>query len=271
MDFILSSENKGQNPVFICPNCHLKTAHSIKHNIIFEKIADSGVIKEQTTIFTATCLSCEEVSYILQHSTCYGYDYRPKDSFPPNELSWKNPLRGITPPALSGKVPSTDLEVINSQKIVEPEIFNNVPNPNSDLSNDTKKLYYEAAKVLNVSPRASVALLRVALETFLRVDLMLQGKNNYEILGKLYGEGIPEELDSALHFARIAGNSADHIDPGKIQLDGTDGVNTAIILFKIINLVAEEKISRKKELLGLKQFMSQKQLDGIEKLHEINE
>lgn len=265
MTYLLSNELKGETPAFMCPNCHLRASHHINGNIIYIKRDNKQKATNMTTIFDATCQSCEKVSYILQHSIVYS-EIGPSD-FDDGELAWRPTyiVNHLGPGHPGGT------EVIVSQKVVDPENFADVPKPNSNLSADTLSLYNEAAKVLNSSPRASVALLRVAFETFLKDDLGLEGKSIYDMLGKLYSTGIPDEMDTALHFVRVAGNSADHTHPGEIQLDGDDGVETAKTLFEIINYVADEKITQKNKLTGLTRFFTPGQQQSITDLHDKNE
>jgi len=54
---------------------------------------------------------------------------------------------------------------VNSE-LVYPET-NKVDNPNDDLPEKVKEIYLEAAKISDASPRASAALLRLALQELL--------------------------------------------------------------------------------------------------------
>lgn len=260
MDYLLSSKDNGRNPKFICPNCHLMTAHDVEGTIISIELTEDKN-RTLTTIYKTTCFSCEKDAYILQHSDVYKSNS--DSTFSDSELIWSGDSRyNVLGPGIPAGV-----EVIVSQKVIEPENFVEVPSPNLDLSTETTNLYNEAASVLGKSPRAAVALLRVAFETFLRTDLDLSGNSINDMLGKLYSSGIPEEMDAALHFVRLAGNAADHTNPGEIRLDGADGVDTAKTLFGIINYVANEQITQKNKLTGLMKYFTPGQQQGIERLH----
>lgn len=261
MNYLLSSKDNGRNPKFICPNCHLMTAHDVEGTIISIELTEDKN-RTLTTIYKTTCFSCEKDAYILQHSDVYKSN---SDSiFSDSELIWSGDTRyNVLGPGIPAGI-----EVIVSQKVIEPENFVEVSSPNLDLSTETTNLYNEAASVLSKSPRAAVALLRVAFETFLRNDLKVKGNSINDMLGNLYSTGIPKEMDDALHFVRIAGNAADHTNPGEIQLDGEDGVETAKTLFEIINYVANEQITQKKKLTGLTQYFTPGQQAAIDRLHE---
>lgn len=261
MDYLISSMDNGRNPKFICPNCNLRAAHDVKGTVIADKL-DKDHNDLLTTIYKTTCYSCNKDAFILQHSIVYSNES--SDNFTDHELLWKGEYRSTV---VGPGIPA-GTEVIVFQKVVEPDNFVDVPSPNLDLSEGTTKLYNEAAAVLDKSPRATVALLRVTFETFLRNDLKLEGKSINDMLGNLYSSGIPKQMDDALHFVRIAGNAADHTNPGEIRLDGEDGIETAKTLFEIINYVANEQITQKKKLTGLTKYFTPGQKAAIERLHD---
>ena len=64
----------------------------------------------------------------------------------------------------------------NDQKIIYPRSIT-VENPNPDMPEVAKKLYMESAQILQDSPRASAALLRLALQEILN-KVVKGGKNN---------------------------------------------------------------------------------------------
>lgn len=255
MEYLLNYSLTGKNPRFSCPNCSIKTAHTVVSNKINTQYYDDEY--HYTYVHAAECLTCEGTSYIFEHSvttTSFGQLNESLITWSKNKDSI---VRDPTGQPLS-------IEFIESQYVIEPKGFSDVPTPNSDLSAETIKLYNEAAAVLAVSPRAATALLRVTFETLLKKDLNLPGKTINDMINNLYSTDIPDEMLIALHFVRIVGNAADHIKPGLIQLESKDGVETAKTLFSIINYIADEKITQKNKLTGLTQFFSPNQKKRIE-------
>ena len=69
-------------------------------------------------------------------------------------------------------------------------------------------------------------------------------KNLNEDIGNLVSKGISIDVQKALDSVRVIGNDAVH--PG--ELDLTDNVSIAIVLFRLINHIIENQISSKKEI-----------------------
>lgn len=280
MTNLLSRENQAPQPLFLCPNCSILTAHEVSDYLLDQKSSSGDIVR----FLECICLSCNNISYILEnYHEIFFYKTIPgplninyhnnvisvMPSAPVDDvLAWQPEDRpSISVPMAYGDYEFSSAKLITFQQVVYPESLANVPNPNSDICTEAQELYLEAAKVLTYSPRAATALLRVTLETMLTKDLHLSG-SIYNMIGQLYSTGIPEQLEIGLHFARIAGNAADHVEPGMIQLNGTDGQKTALALFDIINFLADDQISRKKRLLNLSDSFSQSDLDSIKRLRE---
>ena len=115
--------------------------------------------------------------------------------------------------------------------------------PNEDLSDDVKADYMEAASVLQKSPRAAAALLRLALQKLCK-QLGGKGKTIQEDIDLLVEKGLPRRVVEAMDSVRIIGNEALH--PG--QMDIRDDAATAAMLFRLINFVAEKTLTEPKQL-----------------------
>ncbi len=127
-----------------------------------------------------------------------------------------------------------------NEKMVFPEVVAVDP-PNPDLDLEIRQIYLEAAGVLGKSPRAAAALLRLCIQELLR-QLRKPGKNLNSEIGELVAEGLPVEIQQALDIVRVVGNDAVH--PGEIKID--DDQTTATQLFKWVNLIADDRISKPK-------------------------
>ncbi len=118
-----------------------------------------------------------------------------------------------------------------------------LPPPNVDLNEDIKALYIEASSILIDSPKGSTALLRLALQKLLE-QVGESGKNINNDIKALVAKGMNPKIQKALDLLRVIGNNAVH--PGQINLD--DNAEVAQKLFGVLNFIAEELITKPKEL-----------------------
>jgi hypothetical protein len=144
-------------------------------------------------------------------------------------------------------------------KMVYPS-FEGVQPPNQDLSEEIQKDYQEAASILQKSPRGSAALLRLAIQKLCK-DLGEEGKNINNDIKNLVAKGLPPAVQKSLDIVRVIGNDAVH--PG--QIDISDDIETAKILFKIVNLIAEKIITEKKEIEEIYNSLPKAKRQEIEK------
>lgn len=118
-----------------------------------------------------------------------------------------------------------------------------VDTPNSDLSQEIKDDYLEAANVLSDSPRAAAAILRLALQKLCK-QLGEQGKNINDDIASLVKKGLNPSIQKSLDALRIAGNDAVH--PGEIDLK--EDVERVMKLFRLVNFIAEKMITELREI-----------------------
>lgn len=129
-----------------------------------------------------------------------------------------------------------------NEEIVYPK-KTTIPPPNEDLDESIKALYIEASTILVDSPKGSTALLRLALQMLLK-QVGKSGKRINDDIGELVSEGLSPKIQQALDLLRVIGNNAVH--PGQINLD--DNAEVAEKLFSILNFIADELITKPKEL-----------------------
>ena len=139
-----------------------------------------------------------------------------------------------------------------------------VPIPNDDLSSDIKKDYNEAAEIVEKSPKAAAALLRLAIQKLCQ-QLGENGENINNDIGELVKKGMPVKIQKSLDIVRVIGNESVH--PGQINLD--DNKETAYKLFDLINLISNTMITQPKEIDNLYDTLPKEKLDGIAKRDEI--
>jgi hypothetical protein len=116
------------------------------------------------------------------------------------------------------------------------------PQPNLDLPESVKRDYYEARQIAGLSPKGAAALLRLTLQE-LCIILGAKGDLN-QAISDLVGKGLSIEVKQALDTARVIGNNAVH--PGQIDLQDDPG--TVLMLFELINIVADRMISEPRRI-----------------------
>ena len=132
------------------------------------------------------------------------------------------------------------------------------PPANSDLPDDVKAVYEEASAISVHSPRATSALLRLALQMLLE-HVGRTGKLNTNIK-KLVEEGLDSQIQQALDILRVTGNYAVH--PGEIVFDDTTDVQA---LFDLVNIIAEDFVTRPERIQKLYDNLPKKDQKAIKK------
>jgi hypothetical protein len=145
------------------------------------------------------------------------------------------------------------------KKMVYP-LTGNVEMANVDLPDDIKNDYSEAKDIVNISPRGSSALLRLAIQK-LCGHLGEKGKNINDDIANLVKKGLPIQLQQALDSVRVIGNHAVH--PGVIDLD--DKPETAYALFSFVNIICDYFITQPKKINEVFSNLPQKDRDNIAK------
>ena len=118
------------------------------------------------------------------------------------------------------------------------------------MPQNIKDLYIEASSVFELSPRSSLAIIRLALD-LLCIELGADNKDSlYNKVEWLYNENvINSEIKELAHGVRGLGNDAVHPRNIDDQIDKND----AELVFELLNIIVEEKITkanRKNELVN---------------------
>ena len=117
------------------------------------------------------------------------------------------------------------------------------PPANPDMPTDIRRDYDEAASILELSPRGAATLLRLAVEKLCE-KIEPKGESLNDKIGNLVKQGLSPEIQQALDVLRVIGNSAAHA--GKIDIE--DDKETALGLFRYLNLIVDRMVSEPKHL-----------------------
>lgn len=151
----------------------------------------------------------------------------------------------------------TQMAIWVGEKMVFPSA-KTVADPNPDMPTDVASVYREAASIFAKSPRASAALLRLAIQLLL-VHLGEGGKNINADIRSLVKKGLDPRLQRAFDTLRLVGN--DSVHPGEIDVN--DNPQICEGLFKLINIVVEKMISEPKAIDELYELLPEEKKEHI--------
>jgi hypothetical protein len=135
------------------------------------------------------------------------------------------------------------------------------PPPAVDLPANCVPDFEEARAILPRSPRGAAALLRLVIQKLL--PHLGATKSAIDAgIGELVEAGkIKAQIQQALDTVRVIGNESVH--PGEMNLK--DDRETALALFRIVNLIVETEITEPKRLDALYASLPQSKLEGIKR------
>lgn len=146
------------------------------------------------------------------------------------------------------------------RKMVYPH-RNNIENPKELMPLEVKELYDEARAVFSASPRASAALLRLALELLLPHLGATKGKPNAMIGQLVEQRKVFGRVQEAMDYLRVTGNEAVH--PGILDMEGKDDAEVSLALFKILNYIVAETIESDAMVAELYRILPDRIREGI--------
>ena len=151
-------------------------------------------------------------------------------------------LKELKGPHLSQCFSCSNISIWIADKLLYPP-RGEAPPANPDLSEDIRRDYDEASRILDLSPRGAAALMRLAIEKLCK-ELGQSGENLNADIKALVEAGLDSRIQKALDAMRVIGNNAVH--PG--QLDLRDDRATAAALFSFLNLIVDKMISEPKRV-----------------------
>lgn len=143
-----------------------------------------------------------------------------------------------------------------------------VESPLDEMPEDIKALYNEARSIVELSPKGSCAIIRLALQKLCnRLAGQDEKKKIDGAIKKLVENGLPESIQKAMDSIRILGDEAVH--PGQINID--DNKELAVAMFKMMNIIVEKMILEPKKIDELYQLMPKDKIEGIKNRDKKNE
>ena len=133
------------------------------------------------------------------------------------------------------------------------------PNPHPDMPEGVRSEYMEARAIMDKSPRAAAALLRLAVEG-LCDQLGAKGKRLFDKIGHLVSKGLPKEVRDSLDAVRITAGDAMHTG----QIRRNDDRDVVDKLFEFVNFIVQETISRPRHIAQMQKRFSEDALKAIE-------
>lgn len=117
------------------------------------------------------------------------------------------------------------------------------PSIHQDLPEVCRADFEEARLILGASPRGAAALLRLCLQKLLGC---IGGKGEHidTDIKILVAAGLDPHIQQALDVIRVTGNNAVH----PLDMAPEDVVENVPVLFEMINLIVDERISRQKNI-----------------------
>ena len=146
--------------------------------------------------------------------------------------------------------------------LVYPKTNTGIPDPSNDMPGSVLELYNEAREIVNGSPRASCALLRVAVEKLCHGLGVKKQNLQQSIAALIKNNNLPFKIQKALEVVRIAGNDAVH--PGQIVFDA-DSREVAIMMFNLINIITTHIITENNEIDKLHELVEQSKPNACRK------
>lgn len=148
----------------------------------------------------------------------------------------------------------------NNCHMILPLGITNAPLPHDEMPDDVKSDYLEARNIAALSPRGSAALLRLAIQRLCK-HLGEKGDKIDADIKSLVQKGLPVRIQQALDIVRVTGNNAVH--PGELKIE--DDPDITARLFKLVNLIVDNRIAEPKRIEEAFQALPERALDGIKK------
>lgn len=224
---------------FNCPHCHVRAVqhwHNVFANALkkgalpnrtsvkivqdFEKRAENGEEGAEQIAKLARRLLSNDVFLASDNSDIYAYKLYKVEVAQCDHCS--------------------EVSVWISDRLVYPPA--GAVEAHEDLPASIKPVFLEASGILEISPRASAALSRLAIQEFC-IFLECKSSNLNDQIGELVSRGLNPDIAKMLDAVRVIGNNAVH--PGEIDLK--DDRETAEFLLRCINRICQRLITEKLE------------------------
>ena len=146
-----------------------------------------------------------------------------------------------------------------NDKVISPNTSHQPP-AHTEMPEPIKSIYEEAASISSLSPRASCALMRHALEELVKF-MEYKGDDLFQDIGQMYKDSlIDDNIKDSLDIVRLTGNDALH--GNKIDMNDQTNVD---YMFVLINEIVESLIASPKRRNDMLEKFGESRLDSIKK------
>jgi Domain of unknown function (DUF4145) len=125
-----------------------------------------------------------------------------------------------------------------ADKLVHPSVMADLE-VNPDIPDELKPDVEEAARIIDISPKAASALLRLCVQRII-MGVAEKSASLNEAVGVLAEKGLDSQIQRALAIVRVTGSGA--VSPGQIY--SGDDRHTALTLFNLVNLITNAMITQ---------------------------
>lgn len=134
------------------------------------------------------------------------------------------------------------------EKVIYPDVSLVAP-PHEDMPESTRGLYMEAASIVDKSPRASMAILRLAVEDLVNNNFDGDSKKSLydNIQAIIDSRRYPAQINESLETIRIYGNIAAH----STEFSFDKPKDYYEVIFELLNVMIDSTITQEKNFAAL--------------------
>ncbi|EGO8291880.1 DUF4145 domain-containing protein [Enterococcus faecalis] len=213
------------NVVIVCPWCEVRSKIPVTYRLILNKHKNMNM-----PVYQNGTIKCDENSNPI-YQTYYDAMYMLSCDCGKHSV-WISENEGA--------------DSVREERCIYPPVKNHQIDAHKDTPESIKPIFEEAVSILDLSPRSSAALTRLALEKLCDYLGATPSKNLNNKIQELIDKGLDPNISYIFDGIRIFGNDGAH-DTGLIDLNEKDSKSNSETLLSMFNYIVEDVITRKKK------------------------